>query len=352
MTAAAFAEMGDLATLVRQQQETIARLSETIARLAGPKALGPSVTISELFARYTDVRQHEKNWRHVRARLDHLIWRLGDLPASELTPLKWAEHRSARATDPSRYGRPPCAHTLNLELARAKEMLKWAVANKLLDENPLQAAKRTRAVSARESWISEEDLQRLLEAAGTLLNTRRINGQSRMPAVLRAFILCCMDSMLRFNEARHLRRDRIAPDGTIELLAKETKTGRRRIVGLTPRTLAAIEAISTEDPRVFFNPERGALYSEGAIRTWFRRACEASGVDSRVADGDVRLHIHDLRHSGASAADARGASALAIRDALGHTKLSMTERYLHHHQRKSALALSRLMQANPGSEAR
>jgi hypothetical protein len=45
----------------------------------------------------------------------------------------------------------------------------------------------------------------------------------------------------------------------------------------------------------------------------------------------------------ASIADARGATATAIRDMLGHTSLRTTERYLHRSREQSALAMAALM---------
>jgi integrase len=293
----------------------------------------------------------------VRARLDPLMRRLGDRQASELTPLLWAEHRAVRSVEPSGRGarKPPCAHLLNIELFRTKEMLRFAVANKLLEASPLEAAKPARAISARETWIEEADLQRLLKACGDLRDgRRRRNDPHDRPALMRAFILCCFDSMLRFNEARHLRRDRIGLNGLVELSAHATKGRKMRVVALTDRTIAAIKAIPVRspDPHVFHNFERGGLYAEQTIRFHFRAACKQAGVDERVAPGDGRLHIHDLRHSGASVADANGASALAIKEALGHSKLSTTERYMHHNKVKSALALAGLMQASAAKGGR
>jgi len=250
-------------------------------------------------------------------------------------------------------------------------MLKWAVANKLLEANPLAAAKGTRALSARETWLTEADVAKLLEAANHVRDGRGPCFPGRREyrgVILRAFILACVDSGLRKNEARLLRHDRIGPDGVVELLARQTKSRRRRIVALTPRTLEAIKTIPeewryvptscknpivvrrhTREPYVFINPQTGDLLSDRTLWFWFRKAVVASGLDARCAAGDGRLRVHDLRHTFASLADAKGASATAVRDALGHTNLGITERYLHRNRAKGAVDLARLM-GNPAKE--
>ncbi len=160
---------------------------------------------------------------------------------------------------------------------------------------------------------------------------------------MEAFILLCCDSMMRFNETRKLRRDRIR-DAIAELSARGTKSKKGRFLGLTPRTVLAVDAVPPVigTPYIFANPSTRRLYSESTIRDWFSVVCHASGIHALAADGE-RVVIHTLRHSGASAADAAGASARAIQDALGHAFLATTERYLHRHRREGARGLADLM---------
>ncbi|HLK91517.1 MAG TPA: tyrosine-type recombinase/integrase, partial [Polyangia bacterium] len=99
------------------------------------------------------------------------------------------------------------------------------------------------------------------------------------------------------------------------------------------------------------NHDTGEHLSDRWMNRWFRAAVELAGLDDKVAPGDGRLRIHDLRHTHASLADARGASATAIRDALGHSNLAVTQRYLHRHQARGALELARLMDPGASKEA-
>lgn len=306
----------------------------------------PTITIRALFAEFEKLHSLDRSWRFNRNRLTPLVRLLGDRRACDLTPLLWAEHRAVRAGELDRYGKVPKPHTLNIELGRAKELLKFGVAHGFLRESALMHAKREKTISRRETWLDEDGLQLLLTGV------EAISGELPQ-ALLRAFILVCVDGMLRHNEARNLRRDSINREGVVELSAKVTKSRRRRTVVLTPRCLEAIAAVPTNygDPRIFLNPTTKRLYSPMSFQLWFRTACAASGVDAMAVEGE-RVVIHTLRHSGASAADARGAQATAIRDAMGHAFLSTTEPYLHRHQAQGAKGLARLMHEGAELERR
>lgn len=323
-------------TEVEALRAQIAGLIKVVERLTATPSQ-KQTTIAQLFDAYRRVRQADTSWSCNRNRLIPLVKRLGALRVAELTPTVWAEHLAARKTQETARNRPPTDHTLNIELGRAKEMIDWGVAAGLVDSNALRTARKMRTISARETFLTEPQVQELL---GGVSHISTPHGR----IVTRALILCAFDGMMRREEIRHLRRDRIGADGVVELQAKQTKSRKRRMVALTPRALVALNDIPPVDGTQFFfaNPETGQLYGKTAIFAWFRVACIASGVDKYAADGEKVL-IHSLRHSGASAADARGASATAIKEALGHSSIATTERYLHRHREASARDLARLM---------
>lgn len=304
-----------------------------------------TITIRQLFETFEKTRVMSRSWRNNRNRMVPLVRRLGDLPAALLTPIAWAEHAAERSKETHRYGREPDPHTISTELSRAKELLRFGVEAGLLAASPLEAAKGERTRSERETWLDEDGIQRLIAGCSEIRD-------ERAQLIMRAFIPLCVDLMLRLNEARVIRRDRVR-DGTIELAAKSTKSKRRRILGFTPRVLEAIAQIPIVmgSPYVFANPQTGRPFSKSSLSDWFAAARSASGVDALAVEGE-RVTIHTLRHSGASAADARGASAQAIRDALGHTSLAITEKYLHRHKEAGARDLARLMAEGTEKERR
>lgn len=327
--------LSELAEARKQIGTLVAIVGQQTPILAGLAPAQKQTTVAQLFAEYEKVRGAETSWRAIRSKLAPFVKRLGSLRVAEVTPTVWAEHVAALKTTPR--DKPLADHTINLGLGRAKEMIDWGVRAGYADFNALKPARPIKTISARETFLTEPQIQELL------------GGISDLPTmharvVTRAFILCALDGMMRFNEVRNLRRDRINKDGAVELKAKQTKSRKRRMVGLTPRALAALNEIPPVlgTSQIFANPDTGRLYGVSTIQAWFRVACIASGVDKYAAEGEKVL-IHTLRHSGATAADARGASPMAIKEALGHSSIATTERYLHRHRENSAREMARLM---------
>lgn len=296
---------------------------------------------------YAPTRWHGKSWAKERQCLLPFVTAMAEVPANLVTPLAWDQHREQRKTQVNRVGGYSCDHTLNIELGYAKTMLNWAVSRDMIKRNALLPAKRVKTKSQRETAISAADVDRLLEVADDIVDERLVAGDDdgQRAALLRAFVLCCFDSFLRFNESRRLRRDRIGPGGAVQLLGSETKSGRPRTVVLTPRTLEAIAAVRPVAglPYIFVSTASPALIGENTLRGWFRRACEKAGLDRFVAPKDRRLRVHDLRASGASTADLAGARPVAIQAALGHASLATSERYLRNSKGIDAQQIAEVM---------
>jgi integrase len=325
------AQIQQLTATVRDQAKALAELTDECPPWA------PSLAC--VYWLYGPTRWSEPNWGRVWNRLVPVVDALGDVPAAKLTPMRWDLHRNERKRlAKGRYGEAIKDSCLNLELGYTKQMLDWAVTNKLLKYNPLKAAKALKTQAHRETWLAPDYVDRLLAAADDVVDKRLSDGDDNglRSKVLRAFVLCCHDSMLRFNEARNLRRDRIGTDGRVDLAAVETKSRKRRTVFLTPRTLEAIAAlpVNPRSPYVFSDDD--GQIGDRRIHYWFRRACELAGVDAYAATGERQIRPHDLRASGATTADEHGARATAIRDALGHAEISTTAKYLRSELRENA----------------
>lgn len=294
------------------------------------------MTVGQLYARFRASRPRDRAWMLVRGLLRPFVVRFWREPCEAISSETWDAHRKLRAGEPTRLGRPPCEATLNLELARAKQMFKYGVASRRIGVNPLEGAKRRKAISARETWLTSEQVERLLEAA------------AHDPFLL-AWILIAVGTGLRMSEILSLRWDRLSAAGVTVISARSTKTSSQHVVALPASALAALQALPRHlsSPFVFSNPQRGARFHPCTIRRWFRASAASAGLDAVVAEGDGKLLCHDMRHTFASIADARGASAIAIRDALNHANLRTTERYLHRSRTEGALAMALLMERRP-----
>jgi len=78
-------------------------------------------------------------------------------------------------------------------------------------------------------------------------------------------------------------------------------------------------AAGVQSPWVFANPKTGQPYH--SRRSLWETVRKAAGLP--------QLRLHDLRHSFASALLEAGANIVAVKEALGHTQLKTTMKYLH-----------------------
>ena len=121
-------------------------------------------------------------------------------------------------------------------------------------------------------------------------------------------------------------------DGTMLRLA-ETKTGPRQVwLSEAAQAIMAHQA-RTASAYVFPSPKCPARPCSSAMRLWYRAKKEA-GID------DVRLH--DLRHTVASQAVARGVALSTVARMLGHSDPTMTLRYAHVSDREVEAAAERI----------
>lgn len=296
-------------------------------------------TVATLYWLWSPTRWHVPHWEKVWARIRPLVDGLGSLPAIKLTPLVWSEHLARRKLSGLK------DITLNIELQRAKELLNWAVNHRLIKFNPLASAKGEKVILHRETWLSPDQIERLLIAAESVVDERLPEGDDDgyRSKALRALILCWHDSMMRVGESLSIRRDRIGGDGMVKLFASETKGGRGRTLFLTPRTLEAIADVPPDPGSPFVFSRNGSRLHERTVWYWWSKARKKAGVDIHAAPGELRVRRHDIRASGASTADEAGARATAIRDTLGHRHIATTEKYLRSEKAENARAVAEKM---------
>jgi integrase len=107
---------------------------------------------------------------------------------------------------------------------------------------------------------------------------------------------------------------------------RSTKSRRPREVPLPDQAAAALERLSRRgeftghDDYVFAN-RLGRRLDPSALRRRFERARDAARLEP--------LRFHDLRHTYGSLLVAGGIDLPSVKAAMGHSRISTTERYLH-----------------------
>ena len=131
-----------------------------------------------------------------------------------------------------------------------------------------------------------------------------------------------------------------------EIELRSTKSRRTRDVPLPDQAAAALDRLSRggeftgPDDHVFAN-RFGRRLDPSALRRRFERARDAAGLEP--------LRFHDLRHTYGSLLVAGGIDLPSVKAAMGHSRLSTTERYLQ--ARPASELAERFTRALAGSSA-
>lgn len=191
--------------------------------------------------------------------------------------------------------------TINRNLAAISKMANLADLT-----NPVKGVPRFRETQGRTRYLTESEAQRLLDAA---------------PEHLKSLILAALMTGGRFGELVALTWGDLDLDAAVLWFRSgNTKSRRERLVPLTPTMVEAFRGMPRRKAtdRVF--QFRGRDF--GSVRTSFTRARKAAGLGA-----DVTFHV--CRHSYASWAVMNGLDVYRLQRYLGHSSMTLTQRYAH-----------------------
>jgi len=273
-------------------------------------------TLREVIARYRTERLPELAPGTQVAYDIHLrFWdeHLGHFKLSELRPDKIAELRDNLREQ----GKKPAG--VNRYLAALAAVLTRCVKHwHILESNPVQRVAKLTENNARERFLTEVELARLL-------NTCR---ESNSPDLYTA-VLLSITTGARQGEVLGLRwSDVDFQRGIITL--RHTKNGDSRTLAIAAQVLSLLKerkanreqsnVTALHDNGLVF-PSRVSANQPVNLRDGFNAAVKRAGL------GD--FHWHDLRHSCASFLAESGASLRQIGEVLGHRSVEATRRYSH-----------------------
>lgn len=210
----------------------------------------------------------------------------------------------------------------NMTLQTLRRILKFAVASGHIDSDPTRGVKRNKRPPLTR-FLSRQEIARLYDTLDRMVEMRPTY-QPQADKIRLLLLTGC-----RRGEITRLRWCEVH-GATLRL--SDSKTGPREVW-----LSAAARALIERQPRaggawVFPSPRDPARPCGREIGLWYRTRREA-GIE------DVRLH--DLRHTFASHAVMSGVPLPVVAKLLGHSRLSMTLRYAHVHDRDVAAAAER-----------
>jgi integrase len=251
------------------------------ARLYHLPSAQPAIRFATYAAPYaTDTIAHRKGARREADALKPLLRFFGDDLLTAIDRDRVRAYHTFRRTDT-----PPAAPvTINREVDLLKGMLRDAVP-KYLTASPLVGMPRLAIVQARRRYTSEEEFARLLAVCQDAEDT--------------AILVLGRDTLIRLGDLLDLQHT----DRTGSLLyVGDPKGGTPYDAALSPRALAAMEALDATASRYLFPKFRRALDDRdwpGSVRQRLETLCRKAGLPyGRTAHG-VTFHWA-TRRSGAT----------------------------------------------------
>lgn len=155
---------------------------------------------------------------------------------------------------------------------------------------------------------------------------------------LHDMLLLSLDTGIRAGELTHLRREDIDPvTGAMRIMsgsdAGTTKSGRIRVVHagqLFPQclTMLARRYAGATDMYIFAG-RNGGPRNATSLPQAMKRMCARLGLNDGITDPRNMVVWHTLRHTYATMMLESGVDIYTLKELLGHSSVSVTERYLH-----------------------
>ncbi len=209
------------------------------------------------------------------------------------------------------------ATTANHHMTLIKRMFNLAVKWGLLEKSPAAGLDKFKEPPHRERYLTKEELPKFLRA----LEYRRTDYRWR-PSSCSCSPGAEGTRSCPFNGAGEIGREAPLPAGHQEW-PFPIDHPERQGGGNSQRT-GGSEGPSPPDPGQCLSiplPKGSRKPHMYDLRNPFEKTCEAAGIEG--------LRIHDLRHSFATLAIQGGASLYDVQKLLGHSDISMTQRYAH-----------------------
>lgn len=251
-----------------------------------------------------------KDWKHVRTYLQVFRGFFGRRILREITYADLRTFRAERLKTPTQYKRQRSVTSVNRELTTLRRVLNIAERAGFISKNPFRVGDSLISVAdetRRERVLRHEEETRLLAACVG----RR--------AHLRPIIITAVDTAMRRGELLKLRWSDVHLEGyTITVKAENSKTGRGRIVAMTPRVYGELFRLWKVAP---LNYDGLVFGIADNIKNGFTSVCKASGVDG--------FRFHDLRHTAITRMVAAGVAPMEVMKVSGHSQYATFARYVN-----------------------
>lgn len=282
---------------------------------------------------------HKKSWKHDEAILKRFLSYFGEnTPAKRITPNVLEEYKAARQTaeikrrDQSKemvVFRPISGARINRELAVLKSMFSKAVLWGRVPDNPVKRVKLFRENRNRERFLTSEEKELLLKHSSDWM---------------RPLLITALGTGMRKGELLSLKWVNVNLDQNV-IFIPESKGGRPRHIPMNSEVAEIMKRHPKRGPWVFSREDGTQMDEDGLLRFSFERLRL-----KLMRQGVPPFVFHDLRHTFGSNLAMKGADAVTIMQLMGHSSLSVTERYMHLSPSHKRVAVEMLVPVKKRSE--
>jgi integrase len=201
--------------------------------------------------------------------------------------------------------------TVNRGLTVAKHMLAKAVEWKMITENPFRGVRNLDVPKRAERVLSADEEVKLLAACD------RVRARH-----LRPLVVLALNTGLRRGELLSLEWARVdLSQRTVRVINTKSISGDRIIpMNVTVHAVLSERVERATSPLVFpSNRKPDEKFLD--LKKGFHKAVGLAGIS--------HIRFHDLRHTFATRLVRAGVDIVTVQKLLGHSKITMTERYTH-----------------------
>lgn len=252
----------------------------------------------------THAASYQRSYDSTRRIIEnHVLPRWGKLRLDEIRQqdvTAWLAEKRQSGLAPATVEKIRIMFSRSFELAR-----QW----QLFDGNPVKYVPRVKFNNARERYLTSEEAERLRLACECSSNPQLKN--------IVGLLLLTGARKSELLKAKWSDIDIEKRTWTLNM----TKNGRGRHVPLSQAALAIIDQLPRYPDCPWLLPNPQTLLPFTDIKRSFMEARELAGLED--------VHIHDLRHSYASALAGSGVDLYTVGKLLGHVNVASTARYAH-----------------------
>jgi len=287
------------------------------------------ITFEQLAEKYEEMQKGETYFDKTRKYYIPIIKTFfGEKRLYQISPLDVETYKKQRKETPTRARKPRSEVAVNRELETLRHMFNKAVEWGMMEKNPFDKFREPILFKEDENrvrYLTEDEIKKLFAVLEEKPKkkrkplseeepTRRIN-----PSYLKNIVKAALLTGLRRGDLLSLKWADADLEKGVLFFNEQKKRSRRRIKVLNSEMIELLKSIPRGESETIFNGPEGKLLKD--IKRSFRTALKKAGIND--------FHFHDLRHTSASYMVMRGASLKAVQEHLGHTSLTMTQRYAH-----------------------